>query len=209
MALLDGSIRVLIADDHPTFRGGLSVIISREPDMEVVGEAVDGADCIARFCELLPDVTLMDLQMPHVDGLQAIAAIHSRYPAANIIVLTTYPGDARVARAIHLGATSYLLKSATSDDIVSAIRGAIAGDPMITPEVAAEVSAYNPSSHLTMRELSVLRLVAKGASNKEIARFLHLSEATVKARMQSILQRLEATDRTHAVTTAMRRGFLD
>jgi DNA-binding NarL/FixJ family response regulator len=206
---LEETIRVLIADDHPTFRGGLTALIGGEADMTIVGEAVDGADCISRFCELLPDITLMDLQMPNVDGLQAIAAIRSRYPMAAIIVLTTYPGDARVARAVHLGATSYLLKSATRDEIIDAIRRAMTGDHVIAPEVASDVSAHDPSTHLTVRELSVLRLVAKGESNKEIAQALHLSEAAIKARMKSILQRLGVTDRTHAVTTAMRRGFLD
>jgi DNA-binding NarL/FixJ family response regulator len=209
MPEFDGPIRVLIADDHPTFRRGLAALVGSSDDMAVVGQACDGAECIARFDEVLPDVTLMDLQMPVVDGLQAIAAIRSRFAVAAIVVLTTYPGDARVARAFDLGATSYLIKSADGDDILAAIRAAHKGEHCVGPCILQDGPGHDRSTYLTVRELTVLRLVAQGASNKEIARALSLSEAAVKARMKSILQRLGVTDRTHAVTTAMRRGFLD
>lgn len=202
-------IRVLIADDHPVMRDGLHAAIDQEDDLQVVGEAADGAEAIARYRELLPDVTLLDLQMPHVDGLQAITAIRQDCPHACIVVLTTYPGDARVTRAMTLGATSYLLKSASRDEILKAIRNAVQGRHVVAQEVAREIDSYRGSEGLTIRELSVLRLVAEGKSNRVIAEALCVSEDTIKARMKSLMAKLSAEDRTHAVTIAMRRGFLD
>jgi DNA-binding NarL/FixJ family response regulator len=202
-------IRVLIADDHPVMRDGLRAAIDREPDMEVVGEATDGAEAIARFRALLPDVTLLDLQMPNVDGLQAIAALRQEFPSATILVLTTYPGDARVTRAIMLGAMSYLLKTACRDEILAAIRGAARGRHVVAPEVAQDVAVHRGSESLTLRELSVLRLVADGKGNRAIAQALNVSEDTIKSRMKNILAKLGAEDRTHAVTIAVRRGFID
>lgn len=203
------TIRVLIADDHPVMRSGLRAVIREQPDMRVVGEASDGAQCISEFGHLLPDVTMLDLQMPNVDGLQAITAIRSKYPLASIVVLTTYPGDARVTRAMTLGATSYLLKNASVEEIVDAIRGAAVGRQVIDPKVAKEVASHRKSEPLTIRELSVLRLVALGKSNKDISEALYVTEDAIKARMRGILIKLDAADRTHAVTIAMRRGFLD
>jgi len=202
-------IRVLVADDHPVMRSGLKAVICEQPDMRLVGVAGDGAECITEFDRLLPDVTLLDLQMPKVDGLQAITAIRSKYPQAAIVVLTTYPGDVRVTRALNLGAISYLLKQTSVEEIVDAIRGASEGRQVIDSDVAKEIAAHKGSESLTIRELSVLRLVAQGKSNREISDALYLTEDGIKARMRAILLKLEASDRTHAVTIAMRRGFLD
>jgi DNA-binding NarL/FixJ family response regulator len=202
-------IRVLIADDHPVMRDGLRAAINQEDDLRVVGEAADGAEAIERYRELLPDVTLLDLQMPHVDGLQAITAIRQEFPQACIVVLTTYPGDARVTRAMTLGATSYLLKTADRDEILKAIRSTMRGRHVVAPEVAHEMDSYRGSEGLTVRELSVLRLVSEGKSNRAIAETLYVTEDTIKARMKSLMAKLGADDRTHAVTIAVRRGFLD
>ncbi|RDS84394.1 DNA-binding response regulator [Dyella psychrodurans] len=190
-------------------RDGLRAVIEQEPDMEVVGEAADGREAIGQFQKLFPDVMLIDLQMPEVDGLQAITTIRSEFPDATIIVLTTFPGDARVVRAFTLGATSYLLKTARRDEIIKAIRGALAGRHTMAPEVAQEIASYTGHEALTEREIDVLRLVAKGRSNREIADALCISEDTVKARMKSIMGKLGAEDRTHAVMIAIRRGFMD
>ena len=202
-------IRILIVDDHPVMRGGLRAVVEQEADLQVVGEAGDGAEAIEQFRRLLPDVTLLDLQMPRVDGLQAITTIHHEYPDACIVVLTTYPGDARVTRAMTLGATSYLLKTAGREEILRAIRSAMHGHHVVAPEVAQEMDSHRGSEGLTIRELSVLRLVAEGKSNRSIAEALYISEDTVKARMKSLMAKLGAADRTHAVTIAMRRGFID
>jgi DNA-binding NarL/FixJ family response regulator len=177
--------------------------------MEVVGEAADGNEAITQFRSLLPDVMLIDLQMPDVDGLQAITTIRAEFPDATIIVLTTFPGDARVVRAFTLGATSYLLKTARREEILKAIRGALAGRHTMAPEVAQEIARHTGSEALTEREVSVLRLVSEGQSNRHIAQVLCISEATVKGRMKSIMAKLGAEDRTHAVMIAIRRGFID
>lgn len=202
-------IRVLIADDHPVMRDGLRAAIESAGDMDVVGEAGDGAQALTRFREVEPDVTLLDIQMPHVDGLQAIAAIRAEFTSARIVVLTTYPGDARAKRALTLGATAYLLKSSTREEILDAIRRAAGGRRAMTAEVASDVALHALSEMLTQRELAVLALVATGHSNKEIAERLNVSDDTVKARLQNVMAKLGASDRTHAVTLAMRRGFLD
>ena len=177
--------------------------------MEVTGEAADGKDAIEQFRKLLPDVMLIDLQMPVMDGLQAITTIRSEFPDATIIVLTTFPGDARVVRAFTLGATSYLLKTARRDEILKAIRGALAGRHTMAPEVAQEIARHTGAEGLTEREVSVLRLVAEGRSNRHIAETLCISEATVKGHMKSILSKLDANDRTHAVMIAIKRGFIE
>ena len=202
-------IRVLIADDHPVMRDGLRAALESASDMHVVAEAGDGAEALARYREVLPDVVLLDVQMPRVDGLQAIADIRAEFPHAHVVVLTTYPGDARAKRALSLGATAYLLKSATRDEILDAIRRAAAGRRAMTAEVASDVALHACSEMLTPRELAVLVLVATGHSNKEIAEKLHVSDDTVKARLQNAMGKLGASDRTHAVTLAVRRGFLD
>lgn len=200
---------ILVVDDHPVMRDGLRAVIEQEPDMEVVGEAADGREAIEQFQKLLPDVMLIDLQMPDVDGLQAITTIRSGFPDATIIVLTTFPGDARVVRAFTLGATSYLLKTARRDEIIKAIRGALSGRHTMAPEVAQEIASHTGHEGLTEREIGVLKLVAQGRSNRDIADALCISEDTVKARMKSIMGKLDAEDRTHAVMIAIRRGFMD
>ena len=202
-------IRILIADDHPVMRQGLRAILAQEPDMQVIGEAGDGAETIAKFKELRPEVTLIDLQMPKVDGLQAISAIRACEPGALLVVLTTYPGDARVNRALSLGATSYILKTATSDEIAAALRAARAGKTIVAPTIAREITALQGIEDLSTREVSVLRLVAQGNSNRSIGKALNVSEETVKTRIKNILAKLGAHDRTHAVTIAVRRGYLD
>jgi DNA-binding NarL/FixJ family response regulator len=202
-------IRVLITDDHPIMRRGLRAAISQEADMELVGEGADGAEAISLYRSLQPTVALLDLQMPHVDGLEAIAAIRGEFPTAILIVLTSYPGDARVMRALTLGATSYLLKSATLEEIIKAIRASVAGRHVVASEVAHEIARHAGSDNLTSRETSVLRLAAAGQSNKAIAEALFVSEDTVKSRMRSIMAKLGALDRTHAVMIAVQRGFLD
>jgi DNA-binding NarL/FixJ family response regulator len=200
---------ILITDDHPVMRDGLRMVIEEEDDLEVLGEAADGQEAIQQFRKLRPDLLLIDLQMPEVDGLEAITTIRGEFPDATIVVLTTYPGDARVVRAFTLGATSYILKTARRDEILKAIRGALAGRHTVAPEVAQEIASYTGREGLTEREISVLRLVAKGRSNRDIADALFITEDTVKARMKSIMGKLGAEDRTHAVMIAIRRGFMD
>ena len=203
------TIRVLVADDHPIMRDGLRGSIDLEPDMKVVVEAADGQEALERYREFLPDIALLDLQMPTVDGLQAIQAIRGEFPTACIVVLTTYPGDARVRRALESGAIAYLLKTASRRDMIDAIRAAASGRKTLALEAAKDLQAHLGNETLTPRELSVLRLVAQGFGNRSIAQQLFISEDTVKARMKSILDKLGAEDRTHAVTIALRRGFMD
>jgi DNA-binding NarL/FixJ family response regulator len=209
MANTETRLRILIADDHPLMRDGLRTAIEREPDMLVVGEASDGAQTIELYAQLRPDAVLMDLQMPNVDGLQAIAAIRALSPDAFVVVLTTYPGDARVARAIALGAQSYLLKVAPRVEIIAALRAARLGRMTISPEIARDLDAHRGMDSLSDRELVVLQMIAAGKQNRHISEALHVSEETVKSRVKHILAKLHATDRTHAVTIAVRRGFID
>jgi len=177
--------------------------------MKVVGEAADGAEAIALFQELRPAVTLVDLQMPKVDGIQAINEIHSQYPDAALVVLTTYPGDARVMRAMAVGAMSYLLKTASSEEIVRIVRAAAGGRKIVTGDVLQDVQAHLGDEILSPRELAALRLVAQGLTNRAIGDALGVSEDTIKTRMKNILAKLGAKDRAEAVTIAVRRGFLD
>ncbi|NID16011.1 response regulator [Luteibacter yeojuensis] len=207
--MVDRIIRILIVDDHPMMREGLRSTLERERDMKVVGEASDGGDAIDQFRALRPTVTLIDLQMSPVDGVQAIAKIHEDFPEAPLIVLTTYPGDARVSRALRTGAMSYLLKTASSDEVVRTVRFAADGKKVVTPEVMEDISAHQGLEGLTPREVLVLRLVAQGMSNRVIGDHLRVSEDTIKTRMKSIMGKLDARDRAHAVTIAIRRGFLD
>lgn len=209
MVSSEGIIRVLITDDHPVMRDGLRAAIAQEADMEVVGEASDGAQAIELYRTLRPDVTLIDLQMPNVDGLEAIQVIRAEFPKAVMVVLTTFPGDARVTRAMKLGAMSYLLKSACREEILRAVRVSATGRHVVATQAAENIANHLGSESLTLRELSVLRLVAEGRSNREVAEALSISEDTVKARMKSLMAKLHAEDRTHAVTLAIRRGFMD
>jgi DNA-binding NarL/FixJ family response regulator len=205
----DRIIRILLVDDHPMMREGLRSTLERERDMKVVGEASDGGEAIELFRELLPTVTLIDLQMPKVDGIEAIAEIHRQYPMAPLIVLTTYLGDGRVARAMEVGALSYLLKTASSDDIVRTVRCAAKGTKVVASDVMQEIQQHRGQETPTPRELAVLRLVAQGLTNAAIGTALGVSEDTIKTRMKSILAKLDAKDRAHAVTIAIRRGFVD
>nr|WP_329743455.1 response regulator transcription factor [Dyella sp. A6] len=200
---------MLIVDDHPMVRDGLRSMLSREPDLDIAGEATHGREAIAQYRALRPDLMLIDLQMPEMDGLQAIAAIRDEFPDAAIIVLTTFLGDARVARAFALGATAYLLKTARSHEIIRAIRNALIGRRTMAADVAEQVAQHMGHEALTERETSILRLVAKGQSNRSIAGVLHLSEDTIKARMKSIMRKLNAGDRTHAAMIALGRGYID
>jgi DNA-binding NarL/FixJ family response regulator len=204
-----GKIRVLIADDHPMMRESLGFILEKQDDICVIGEAANGAEAVAKTSELHPDVILMDLQMPKMDGLEAISILREDHPRTYVIVLTTYPGDARAARALALGATAYLLKSAPSCLILEAIRAATAGRSVIDSKVAQEIARYRGLESLSAREISVLELVKKGMRNAQIAEVLDIAEETVKSRIKSVLAKLGARDRTQAVTVAMRRGFLE
>jgi DNA-binding NarL/FixJ family response regulator len=202
-------IRILIADDHPVMRDGLRGVLEMHPDIRVIAEASDGIEAVAQFRRHRPDVTLIDLQMPNLDGLGAISAIRTEFPNAPIVVLTTYPGDARVSNALSFGAMSYILKTASRAEIVAAIRNAFQGRNMLGSDIQRDVSAYRGTEALSEREISVLRLVAAGKQNRCIGEELNVSEQTVKTRIRNILAKLDARDRTHAVTIALRRGFID
>jgi DNA-binding NarL/FixJ family response regulator len=202
-------IGVLIADDHPLLRQALRAVIELEPDMRVVAEASDGAEAISCFERFLPDLSLVDLQMPRVDGLQAIRAIREVQADARILVLTSFAGDARIERAMLLGAAAYVLKTTSSTDLIKSMRRTLCGHSSIEAQHAREVAQLGTTESLSAREISALHLVASGLCNREIGKALHVSEETVKTRMKSILAKLGAQDRTHAVSIAVRRGFID
>lgn len=202
-------IRVLVVDDHPMLREGIVAVIDRQPDMTVVGEASDGAEAIARFAELSPDVTLMDLQMPGSSGFVAIEGIRTRAPRAPILVLTTYPGDSQALRALKAGANGYLLKSCIRRELIDAIRAVHAGRRPISAEIAQEIAAHALDERLTDREVAILKLVAEGHPNKQVAWRLQVSTDTVKAHLKNIFAKLDVSDRTQAVIIAARRGYID
>ena len=202
-------IRILIVDDHPTIRAGIRIILEQQDCMRVVAEAGDGEEAVARLREVQPDVVLMDLQMPKMDGLQAIAAIHAERPNVPIMVLTTYPGDARVSRALSAGAISYILKTAHRTQIIAAIFGSLQGETVLDKTVACELDANVGHESLSQREISALRLVAQGERNSDIGRALNVTEHTIKSRIKNILAKLNANDRTHAVSIARARGFIE
>ena len=202
-------IRVLTVDDHPLLREGIAAVIEGQADMRMVGEATNGREALERYRALHPDVTLMDLRMPDMNGIEAITAIRREFPAARIIVLTTYTGDAQALGALKAGASAYLLKSMLRKDLLDTIRTVHAGKRRIPPEIATEIAEHAADDALTEREIEVLRRVAVGNSNKQIAAQLTISEGTVKAHMKSILPKLGARDRTHAVMIAVKRGIID
>lgn len=202
-------ITVLTVDDHPLLREGLAAVIATQPDMRLVAEASDGAEAIACFETHRPDVTLMDLQMPSMDGIDAIRAIRARWSSARIVVLTTYEGDARAVAALKAGAMAYLLKSMVRKDLLNTIRTVYAGRRKVPPQVAQSIAEHMGEELLTPRELDVLRLVAVGNSNRSVGRRLGIAEETVKAHVRNVLAKLEARDRTHAVAIALRRGIID
>lgn len=202
-------IRVLVVDDHAMVRDGIVALLSRQNDMEPVGEASDGAEALARFQELSPDVTLMDVQMPGVGGVEAIAEIRRIAPDARILVLTTYPGDANAVRAMRAGAAGYLLKNGIRGELIDAIRSIYAGRRAVSADIAHQLATHALDEALTDREIAILRLVADGHANKQIAWKLSLSNDTIKAQLKAIFEKLGVHDRTHAVTIAARRGYID
>jgi len=202
-------IRILMVDDHPLMREGIAAVIQAEEGIVVVGEADNGQQAVEMFRQHRPDVTLMDLQMPTMNGIEAMKAIRQEFPAARFIVLTTYQGDVQALRALKAGAAGYLLKSMIWKDLPESIRVVHSGRRRIPPEVAAALAEHVADDLLSEREVEVLRRVAQGNSNKAIAAELSVSEATIKAHMKSILAKLGANDRTHAVTIAVKRGFLE
>jgi DNA-binding NarL/FixJ family response regulator len=202
-------IKILIVDDHPLIREGVAAVLSGQTDMILVGEATTGREAVESFRRHLPDVTLMDLRMPDMNGIDAISVIRSEFPAARIVVLTTYAGDVQALGALKAGASGYLLKSMLRKELLETIRAVHAGKRRIPPEIATDIAEHAAEDSLTAREIEVLRGVAAGKSNKLIAAQLDISESTVKAHMKSILPKLDASDRTHAVMIALKRGILD
>jgi DNA-binding NarL/FixJ family response regulator len=208
MRLESGQIRVLVVDDHPMMREGISATLTRHDDISVAGEAGDGNEALAMYRDLRPDVVLMDVQMPGLGGIEALEAIRAEQPDAVVLILTTYPGDAQAHRAIQAGAAGYLLKSCLRKELVDTIRAVYSRRRVISPDIAQQLALHAPEERLTDREVEVLKLVAEGQSNKQIAWQLSLSIETVKSHLKSIFEKFEVDDRTHAVTIALRRGFL-
>jgi DNA-binding NarL/FixJ family response regulator len=204
-----GPIRILAVDDHALLREGIAALVSAECDMELVAEASNGQEAIDQFRRHQPDVTLMDLQMPALNGIEAITRIRTEFPIARIIVLTTYSGDVQVLRALKAGARGYILKGRVHRDLAETIRAVHAGQKRIPAEVAAELADHAVEDDLTAREIEVLRLVACGNANKEIAAQLCIGEDTVKSHVTNILSKLDANDRTHAVTIGLKRGIIE
>ena len=202
------SIRVLTADDHPVVRKGISAIVANEPDMSVVAEAADGADAVAMYDKYSPDVVLMDLRMPRLDGIAATRAIVEAHPDAHVIALTSYEGDADIYRALDAGACGYLIKDMVGSDVVGAIRTAAAGRRVVPPGVAGRLAEFTPRVDLTQREVEVLRLTAKGLRNRDIGRVIGRTEETVKVHLKHIMAKLGVEDRTEAVTLALQRGII-
>jgi len=201
-------IRVLTVDDHPLLREGIATLVNAEPDMKLVAEASNGKEAVEKFRSHRPDVTLMDIQMPGVNGIEAISQIQSECPDARIIVLTTYTGDVQVIRALRAGARGYILKGYVHRELLEAIRSVHAGKKRIPPEIAAELAEHAADDELTAREIEVLRLIASGNANKQIADQLSIGETTVKTHVTNILSKLGASDRAHAVTIGLKRGII-
>jgi DNA-binding NarL/FixJ family response regulator len=202
-------IRILAVDDHELIRQGIAALVEVERDMALVAEASNGRDAIQQFRAHVPDVTLMDLQMPEMGGLDAIIAIRSEFPNARIIVLTTYAGDVQAQRALKEGARGYLLKSLVNKELLQTIRAVHAGKRALSPEVSFDLAEHATDDALTQAELAVLRLIAAGHANKQIADRLSVTEETVKGRVRNILSKLGANDRTHATTIGLKRGIID
>ena len=203
----DQTIRVMIADDHPLLRSGIAAVLSAHPRFALVAEASDGLDAVAQYRQFRPDITLMDLQMPGLNGIDATAAIMELNPQARVIILTTYSGDVQVARGLKAGASGYILKNLARTDLVGYIISVHAGQRMLPPQVACSLASTFQDDVLSKREIQVLRAVADGNSNQKVGISLGLSEDTIKAHMKTILQKLDARDRTHAVMIALRRGY--
>ena len=202
-------ITVMVVDDHPLMRSGLTGEINAQADMRVVAEAADGIDFLQKYRVHQPDIVLLDLRMPRMNGLDALRELRHEFPTAKVVVLTTFSGDVHVKRAFQYGASGYLLKNLLQAELFDTVRSVAAGHRRLLPEVAAQLATHAGSEHLTERELTVLRGVAKGCSNKIIGSDLGISEHTIKNHVQSILEKLGARDRTHAVTIGLQRGFID
>jgi DNA-binding NarL/FixJ family response regulator len=203
------SIRVLAVDDHPLVRQGIASLIAVQQDMTLVGEASNGRDAIQQFRTLRPDVTLMDLQMPEMNGIDAIIAIRNEFPEARIVVLTTYVGDVQILRALKAGARAYLLKNMLHKELLDTIRGVHQGNKNLSPDASYQLAEHATDDSLTPAEVSVLRLIAAGNANKQIADQLSVTEETVKGRVKNILSKLGANDRTHAAMIGMKRGIIE
>ena len=202
-------IRVLAADDHEIVRDGIASLIGTQSDMQLVAQASDGREAVEQFRKHRPDVTLMDLQMPDMNGIDAINAIRREFPEARIVVLTTYAGDAQVKRALQAGAQGYLLKGLLRKELLDTIRAVHGGRKRLSPEIAAEIAEHAMDDSLTPREIAVLKLIAGGNANKEIAAQLHISEEGVKGSVKSILLKLGANDRAHAAIIGLKRGIIE
>jgi DNA-binding NarL/FixJ family response regulator len=204
-----GPIRILSVDDHPLVRQGIAGLVAIQSDMTLVGEAANGREAIHQFRVHHPDVTLMDLQMPEMSGLDAIIAIRGEFAEARIVVLTTYAGDVQVLRALKAGARAYLLKNTLHKELVETIRAVHAGKKSLSPEVSFQLAEHATDDALTPAEIRVLRLIAEGNANKEIAALLSVSEETVKGQVRNILSKLGAKDRTHAAMIGLKRGIIE
>jgi DNA-binding NarL/FixJ family response regulator len=202
-------IRILTVDDHPLLRAGIEALVSSQADMRVVAECSNGRDAIQQFRAHRPDVTLMDLQMPEMSGTDAIIAIRNEFPNARIIVLTTYGGDGQALRALQAGARGYLLKDAVQEELLDTIRAVHAGKKTLSPTVSREIAQHATDDALTKGEIDVLRLIAEGKANKQIADCLSIAEETVKSRVKNILSKLGADDRTHAAMVGLKRGIIE
>jgi DNA-binding NarL/FixJ family response regulator len=202
-------IRILSVDDHALFRGGIGALLAGQSDMSLIGEASNGREAIQQFGALQPDITLMDLQMPEMNGVDATIAIRGEFPDARIIVLTTYTGDVQVLRALKAGARAYLLKSLLNKELLDTIRAVHAGKKTLSPEISYQVAEHATDDALNAGEIDVLRLIAGGNANKEIAAQLSVPEETVKGRVRNILAKLGANDRTHAAIIGLKRGIIE
>jgi DNA-binding NarL/FixJ family response regulator len=202
-------IKVLCADDHPLMRDGIASALRAQSDMEMIAEASNGREAVKAFRQHRPDVTLMDLRMPEMNGIDATAAILQEFPHARVVILTTYPGDVTASRALKSGALGYLLKRTLRNELVNAVRRIHAGHRHISPEIADEIAAHVSSDDLSIREIEVLQSIATGKSNKVVADCLRITEDTVKGHVRNVLAKLQANDRTHAVMIAMDRGYFE
>ena len=209
MSTASSQIRILAVDDHSLVREGIAGLVGVQPDMVVVGEASNGREAIQQFRMLHPDVTLMDLQMPEMNGLDALIAIRNEFPDAKVIMLTTYAGDVQIVRALKAGAQGYLLKNTLHKELLETIRAVHAGKKSLSPEASYEVAEHATDDALTPAEIAVLRLIAAGNANKQIADQLSITEETVKSRVKNILSKLGANDRTHAAMIGLKRGIIE
>jgi len=209
MSATPSTIRILCVDDHPLLRSGIVALVGGQPDMTVVAEGSNGREALQQFRAHHPDVTLMDLQMPEMSGLDAIIAIRDEFPDARIVVLTTYDGDVQALRALQAGARAYLLKSVVHKELIDTIRAVNGGKKSLSPQVSYELAEHATDDALTKGEIEVLRLIASGNANKQIADQLKITEDTVKGRVKNILSKLGANDRTHAAMLGLKRGIIE